>query len=160
MAALFASDAFGNSRSEYVTCDSGFYEYNTCELGVDLRNAYVRVDRQLSRVTCYRGENWGVNRFGIWVEGGCSAVFEIRYRRPRPPSDRREYTTCGSRDFDYNECYIGRIERRSIRLENNLSRVRCVRGENWGYDGGGYLWVDYGCRATFSYVPRRPINPW
>lgn len=36
----------------------------------------VRLLRQLSRTACIEGSNWGYDRRGVWVEGGCRADFE------------------------------------------------------------------------------------
>lgn len=36
----------------------------------------VRLVRQLSRTACIEGGNWGYDRRGVWVEGGCRADFE------------------------------------------------------------------------------------
>ena len=37
----------------------------------------VRLSRQLSRTTCVERSNWGYDRRGIWVDGGCRADFEV-----------------------------------------------------------------------------------
>jgi hypothetical protein len=37
----------------------------------------VRVARQLSETPCRRGENWGFDRRGIWVDKGCAAEFLV-----------------------------------------------------------------------------------
>ncbi len=36
----------------------------------------VRLVRQLSRTACIEGRNWGYDRQGVWVDGGCRADFE------------------------------------------------------------------------------------
>jgi hypothetical protein len=41
------------------------------------RRGQVRLQRQLSDTRCIRGDNWGVDRSGIWVDRGCSAEFVI-----------------------------------------------------------------------------------
>jgi hypothetical protein len=40
----------------------------------------VQLVRTLSRAACDEGENWGVNRDGIWVDDGCRGEFEVRTR--------------------------------------------------------------------------------
>ena len=40
----------------------------------------VRLVRQLSRTACIEGSNWGHDRRGVWVEGGCRADFEAPQR--------------------------------------------------------------------------------
>lgn len=40
----------------------------------------VRLVRQLSRTACIEGSNWGHDRRGVWVQGGCRADFEAPQR--------------------------------------------------------------------------------
>jgi hypothetical protein len=35
------------------------------------------LERQLSDARCIRGDNWGVDRGGIWVDRGCAAEFRV-----------------------------------------------------------------------------------
>ncbi|MBS0456249.1 MAG: DUF3011 domain-containing protein [Proteobacteria bacterium] len=37
----------------------------------------VQMRQQLSNTTCYEGQNWGWDRYGIWVSGGCRADFHV-----------------------------------------------------------------------------------
>jgi hypothetical protein len=37
----------------------------------------VRIARQLSDTQCRRGQNWGHDRRGVWVDDGCAAEFYI-----------------------------------------------------------------------------------
>ena len=53
---------------------------------------------------------------------------------------------CKSRDYGYEYCRV-RTERH-VQLVKQLSKTRCRRGENWGYDRHG-IWVDRGCDAEF-----------
>jgi hypothetical protein len=66
----------GGGRGQTVTCKSEHYQYNFCRANIGRRRD-VRVQRQLSDTPCYEGDNWGVERGGIWVERGCAAVFVI-----------------------------------------------------------------------------------
>jgi hypothetical protein len=66
----------GGGRGRTVTCKSEHYQYNFCRADIG-RRRNVRVQRQLSDAPCSEGDNWGVERGGIWVERGCAAVFVI-----------------------------------------------------------------------------------
>lgn len=57
-----------------ITCQSKGFEYNHC--GVKGRKR-VSLERQISSTRCKRGDNWGVDNRGIWVDRGCGAVFRI-----------------------------------------------------------------------------------
>jgi hypothetical protein len=48
----------------------------------------VRLVRQLSETACRRGETWGFDRRGIWVDKGCAAEFAVAGASPYY-SDRR-----------------------------------------------------------------------
>lgn len=58
-----------------VVCKSKEYQYKSCSL--NRRGREVRLVRQLSDTRCVRGDNWGANRNGIWVDRGCSGRFEL-----------------------------------------------------------------------------------
>jgi hypothetical protein len=61
--------------SDHVTCESRNNAYNFCR--ANLRHSGVDVERQLSSTTCRLGQNWGWSKDGIWVNGGCRAVFSV-----------------------------------------------------------------------------------
>lgn len=58
-----------------VTCESWGDRETFCR--VPLRHGQVEMVRQLSKTQCRYGRNWGWNNGGIWVSGGCRAVFAI-----------------------------------------------------------------------------------
>jgi hypothetical protein len=66
-------------RDIRLTCESRDYRYNFCEVDTG-RGGGVRIDRQISQTACIQGRSWGYNRAGIWVSGGCAAVFRIDRR--------------------------------------------------------------------------------
>jgi len=57
-----------------ITCQSKGFEYNHCRVKGNKR---IHLDRQLSSTRCKRGDNWGVDSRGIWVDRGCGAVFRV-----------------------------------------------------------------------------------
>ncbi|HPN80657.1 DUF3011 domain-containing protein, partial [Dokdonella sp.] len=66
-------------RDIRLTCQSDDYRYRFCQ--VDVGGAgNVRIERQLSQTACIEGRTWGSNRAGVWVSGGCAAVFHIGRR--------------------------------------------------------------------------------
>jgi hypothetical protein len=62
-------------RARSVVCRSRDYQYNHCPL--NRRGRDVRIVRQLSDTRCVRGDNWGANRRGVWVDRGCSGKFVV-----------------------------------------------------------------------------------
>ncbi len=62
-------------RVKRITCESMEGRQAYCRVRV--RGGQVNLVRQLSRQRCRYGQNWGWNDDGIWVDGGCRAVFEI-----------------------------------------------------------------------------------
>lgn len=65
----------GGGGGRTITCKSKGWEYNHCS--VNLRGQRVRLGRQISGTRCIRGDNWGTDRGGIWVDRGCAAQFYI-----------------------------------------------------------------------------------
>lgn len=55
-------------------CKSKDFQYEFCPLG---RHGRVRLTRNLSSTRCVRGDNWDVERRGIWVDRGCAGRFAI-----------------------------------------------------------------------------------
>lgn len=53
---------------------------------------------------------------------------------------------CESKDNRRSTCNTGFRGRAA--LSQNLSKTRCIEGQNWG-SGNGVVWVDGGCRARF-----------
>ncbi len=67
------------NRAIRVQCASQGYQYNMCQVDTG-RGSRVSVERQLSKTRCVRGQTWGYNRAGIWVDGGCEAIFRLDRR--------------------------------------------------------------------------------
>ena len=64
-----------NYGPQHITCESWDNQQTYCR--ARLRHAQVEIVRQLSNQRCRYGENWGWDNGGIWVRGGCRAVFAI-----------------------------------------------------------------------------------
>lgn len=62
-----------------VRCASNDYHYNLCQVDVG-RGGRVYIERPISNTQCIEGRNWGYNRAGVWVDGGCEAVFVVERR--------------------------------------------------------------------------------
>jgi hypothetical protein len=148
---LSASQALAkrpNDQTIQCSSDKGRYQYcRTFAVGE------VRLIRQLSTAPCRRYKSWGADGdgSGIWVSNGCRGVFEVRQRGGPwfpPTHDRPRSITCKSPDFSYNRCATSTWGRR-ITVARQLSRTRCVRGNNWGIDYSG-IWVNAGCSAVFA----------
>ncbi|HEV2386873.1 MAG TPA: DUF3011 domain-containing protein [Candidatus Acidoferrales bacterium] len=113
----------------------------------------IQLERQISGSPCVEGSTWGVDDGGLWVDRGCRAEFSILPRDDRGEGDRgaQQGIRCESNDGRRNYC--GRYDRGELQLERQISGSPCVEGSTWGVDDGG-LWVDRGCRAEFSILPR------
>ena len=65
------SDGVGQG-GESVRCESSGGRRRHCPVETSLG---VRLTRQLSRTVCVESRNWGYDRRGVWVDGGCRADF-------------------------------------------------------------------------------------
>lgn len=154
--------------AEEIQCTSRDYRQERCN--VDWRDA--RVARQLSNTRCERGRTWDLDRRGLWVDGGCSAVFveagggrnrnEGNYRggggggqawSPGHDWDRSIRVRCESRDYNYQMCRVDTGRGSAVSVDSQMSNTRCVEGRNWGWNRAG-IWVNGGCAAVFR-VDRR-----
>jgi len=62
-----------------IRCASHDYRYNFCAADVG-GGGRVYVSANISNAACIEGRNWGWNRAGVWVNGGCEAEFVIERR--------------------------------------------------------------------------------
>jgi len=158
-----------SALADQVTCESQHNRQAECDM--DTRGE-VRMVRQLSKSDCIEGETWGVNRSSVWVTEGCRAVFESdesEYSQPhgsarnRAEANRSGYgneggydtsdlpskVTCESNQNRQQDCEMN--TRGEVRMVRQLSKTRCVEGENWGLSKHT-IWVTDGCRAEFENV--------
>ena len=165
---LFMLPVSAVRAQDAVDCQSRDYHYTRCD--VDWRDA--RLVRQLSDTTCVRGQNWGIDRRGLWVDRGCGGRFVEARRggdrdrdrdgdyggggggwRPGPGWDNRFSVGCSSEGFRYTFCSVDVGGRGRVYLERQDSNSPCREGRTWGWNRAG-IWVDQGCSATFT-VDRR-----
>lgn len=135
----------GGPVGQSLRCASEDGRWKHCS--ADTRGG-VELVRQMSRSQCMRGQSWGVDRAGVWVNGGCRAEFRLGGREeddagPAEPTRFR----CESDDGKPRSC--GTVGQGGVRLIKQLSRAECTRGRSWGVARGA-VWVDQGCRAEFE----------
>ncbi|QCU72518.1 DUF3011 domain-containing protein [Luteimonas yindakuii] len=105
----------------------------------------VRLLVQNSSFDCIQGTTWGYDDRSVWVARGCSADFvegPVDLAGNAPPQRVR----CESRGNRMMRCNA--VVSQDVRLDEQLSEVRCVQRQNWGWDRGG-VWVTGGCGAEF-----------
>jgi len=66
-----------------IVCESRHHRLQYCAVG-DPRAEVVMV-QQLSNEQCVRGQTWGNDAKGIWVDRGCRASFQLRPSRADGP---------------------------------------------------------------------------
>ena len=142
----FAFNGGYGPPQQTITCSSNDGKRNWCAIG-SARDA--QLVRQISGSPCVRGQPWGVDNRGLWVDRGCRADFAFAAGggyRPPPGPPPPQLVTCSSNDGRRNWCDTG--GRRNIQLNRQISGSPCVQSQTWGIDNRG-LWVDRGCRAEF-----------
>lgn len=83
--------------AERVQCKSHDYRYNHCDM--DTRGS-VQLVEQRSGAPCRRGQSWGVDRYGVWVDEGCEGVFtNQRDGRRHQRSERWTNDTSGGSSY-------------------------------------------------------------
>jgi len=151
----------GLRAQEAVDCQSRNYAYTRCD--VDWRDA--RIVRQISDTRCIRGQNWGVDRRGLWVDRGCGGTFVESRRggggdygggggwRPGPGWDNRFNVGCSSDNYQYTFCSVDVGHRGRVYFDRQTSNSACIEGRTWGWNRAG-IWVNQGCAGIFT-VDRR-----
>ena len=147
---------WGEGGRRTVRCESQSKDYAYCRTYTTGR---VELREQLSKSPCREYESWGSESdgSGVWVRGGCRAVFAVRERHwgwgdndSGSDWDGGERTfKCKSENFAYNHCPVPGGRGRKIKLVNQTSDSSCVRGSSWGEDRYG-VWVDHGCAGEFQ----------
>ncbi len=151
-----------------VRCESVDGRPGRCD--VPWRDA--QLVRQESKGACIRGQSWGMDRRGLWVDRGCRGLFAEAGWRGRPERDDRHdhgdrdhgwqpgpdwnrsiRLQCDSNQKRYQMCMVDVGRQGSVRLLKRMSDARCTQGYSWGWNRAG-VWVDHGCRGQFV-VDRR-----
>lgn len=143
---------------ETAECRSQDFSYTRCS--VPWRDA--RLVEQLSNTSCIRGRTWGIDRRGLWVDQGCSGIFEEAGRgrsgggggggggwRPGPGWDQRFTISCESQDYRYHFCAVDVGRGGNVDLEDQTSDAECIEGRTWGWNRAG-VWVKDGCAGYFE----------
>jgi len=139
-----------NSYGDRIRCESN--DRRTRHCAINTRGG-VQLERQLSKAACIQGSSWGYDGRGVWVSNGCRGEF-VTGRGGYGPGTRpgngpgyAQTVRCESNDRQTRRCNVS--VRRGVEMTRQLSRTRCVHGQNWGWDRSG-IWVRGGCRAEFS----------
>jgi hypothetical protein len=137
-------------RGALVRCESRANRVEHCP--AETRHG-VRLTRLLSTSDCVENQDWGYDETGIWTARGCRAEFrvgaaEASGRAAVAPVDAQsKKLVCASDDRQRKRCEVA-VDN-GVDLLRQLSRTRCVKETNWGWDSEG-IWVDKGCRAEFG----------
>lgn len=66
---------YGNTGGQQtIRCESKDSRQRYCDASI---RRGVQIQRQLSDTRCIEGQNWGWDRRGVWVAGGCRAEFSV-----------------------------------------------------------------------------------
>jgi hypothetical protein len=137
-------------RRDVIRCSSHGYQQEYCR--ADTRGG-VRLQRQVSSSACLRGRTWGFDGGGVWVSDGCQGDFVVGNgwgdQGTWQPSVRvrERIVRCESIGGRTERCDVN--TRGGVRVAQQLSNSRCIRGRSWDWDRRG-IWVSSGCRADFT----------
>lgn len=153
----YGRDGYGRERT--ITCRSSG-GYNRCDTGGRIWS--LRFSPSSSQGSCRIGRDWGVERYAVWVDNGCRATFYVETDSRGYGGGRDDDRRDGYGNIDYIKCESDRLRYKLCRIYDDFSDVRleirhsdasCRKGTDWGVNREG-VWVDNGCRATFSYRVR------
>ncbi|GGD53457.1 DUF3011 domain-containing protein [Pseudoxanthomonas indica] len=144
-------NGYGNGYGQTLRCESNDNKFRHCP--ADTRGG-VELTRGLSKTWCTEGQNWGWDRNGVWVSGGCRAEFRV-YGRGNGNGNGNgggwgnssQIIRCDSNDNRYKACAIPRGSQ--VRFNHQVSKSRCTEGYSWGRERD-QVWVSRGCRAEFE----------
>lgn len=68
-----------------------------------------------------------------------------------PSAMAQSTVECRSRDYQYDECFAGKLKR--PQLIHQISSSACILNRTWGYNPRSrYIWVAQGCSGVFADV--------
>ena len=131
------------NQGEQIRCESRGYNFNRC----NVRWRDARIVRQTSNTECRKGQSWGVDRNGLWVDRGCGGVFVEAGGRPgygpgnnngqwRPGNnwDRDIRFPCQSDSYNYKMCQVDTGQGGQVRIERQISDTSfhaCMRSKEF-----------------------------
>jgi hypothetical protein len=71
-------------QTQIVTCESHHNKFQSCSIR-DLRSEVVLVE-EFGHARCIRGQSWGNDSNGVWVDKGCRAKFQVNIRPENEPA--------------------------------------------------------------------------
>ena len=145
-----------NTSTLRVECESIDYNTEICDVPEGIVS--VTLKKQYSDTRCLKNQNWFVDTASssIRVENGCRAGFTVRLNRTVKVLDMLcESLIHSDSDYGFERCFrfVSPLSRTWVK--DRHSRRKCHQYNNWGQvvnSAGIDLWVDNGCRATFSTV--------
>lgn len=142
MALLASLGATLPAIADTITCESTNGRERYCSADT---SRGVRLATQLSSTGCYQGDTWGYDRRGIWVSGGCRAIFETRAYSGYNPYHGNDYYH-GDRNDNRND---GKGAAIAIGAIVAAAAIAAAAGHNRNSSSGG-SWQSYsdrGCTA-------------
>jgi hypothetical protein len=81
-AAMLAAAITSAANAGEISCNSISGELNRCALpDANKMKVKLKLDREGA---CQKGDTWGVDSDGVWVDMGCRAVFTYKDPHARP----------------------------------------------------------------------------
>jgi hypothetical protein len=142
--ALTAVTPTAHAQGGGTYCASNDNRYARCQ--VSWRDAILV--QQSSKAACIRGQTWGFDRNGIWVNGGCRGQFAPARGGWGGGGRQPQQMRCESSGNNYRLCPVNIQRGDDVRITNQLSSASCQQGRTWGVQPNG-IWVNRGCRANF-----------
>jgi hypothetical protein len=151
IALFFLLPAASAHAQSTLRCDSPNFRYRHCAAPSNVTVTRVDLQRQVSATACVEGQTWGWDSRGVWVTGGCQAMFRVHGGGGTwaPPSggSGNDFLRCESRNYGHNFCTSGgRVLSASV--AHQRSAAPCIQGRTWGWQSNG-IWVSQGCEADF-----------
>ena len=125
------------AAAQTLVCESRHGRVQFCPIA-DPRSRVVLVE-ELSSGRCVRGETWGNDSKGIWVDKGCRARFEVKSGHddgpgwwnsgPRGPSGRPHSGACFYKNVNFTGEYFCNARGSNIRqvpLDDEISSIQIL----------------------------------
>lgn len=149
-ALLLSSPVMAGTKTKHVKCSSKDGDFKRCKVSGIKKISNMSVKKRYSDSKCKKGYSYGYDKKSIWVDHGCRAKFNVRYKKSSSSKYKTKSVKCSSKDHDFKRCRVKHAKKiKNMSVKKRYSDASCKKGYSYGYSKKS-IWVDHGCRAKFK----------
>ena len=105
-ALLLSSPVMAGTKTKHVKCASKDGDFKRCKVSGIKKISNMSVKKRYSDSKCKKGYSYGYDKKSIWVDHGCRAKFNVRYKKSSSSKYKTKSVKCSSKDHDFKRCRV------------------------------------------------------